>query len=436
MSLLFRTSNVEGPYWGEFPGASAADVIPYRYPMQLMPGHMINSESALRYSAVWACLRLRADLISSFPVQVFRTTAANLPNVLVTTPPILKHPGGVRRESGLRINEWIYNTQFDLDRAGNTVGVITELNGYGLPARIELVPLPWVSIKVVDNRLEKYFIRGMPFEPEQIWHERQYTVSGYHLGLSPVMYAAWCISENLSIQDFAISWFTTGGIPRAHMKNNTQATITNEQTDTIKARVKESVHSGDVLVTGRDWEYNLISPEQTGMEWIEARRLGPTDIARFFNVPADLIDAAVSGDSITYANIIQRNLQFLTMSLGPMINRREMALNDLLPEPQYMRFNIEELQRMDPSARAEMGVMLINARVMTPDEVRLEYYDRPPLSDEQYAQFARLWPARAVPGTGGPPSGPAPGAPKDRARTNGHQHPDEYLEHLVKTAIR
>lgn len=432
MSLLFRTSNIEGPYWGEFPGASAADVIPYRYPMQLMPGHMINSESALRYSAVWACLRLRANLISTFPIRVYRHTPAGLPNVEVATPPILKAPGGPDRANGCDYLEFMYSTQFDLDRAGNSVGVITQLNGYGLPARIELVPLPWVSVKIIDNQLLKYYIRGQPFDPAQVWHEKQYTVSGYHLGLSPVMYAAWCISENLSIQDFAISWFTMGGIPRAHMKNNTQTTITNDQSDTIKARVKESVHTGDVLVTGKDWDYNLISAEQTGMEWIEARKLGPTDIARFFDVPSDLIDAAVSGSAVTYANVVQRNIQFLTMSLGPAISRRENALNKLLPEPQYCKVDVEELMRMDPASRAEMVSRQIESRILTPDEARLQYYDRAPLTDQQYADMAKFWPPRPVPGMSPPPSAPVPAEPKKERSV---MDPDQYLEHLVKAAI-
>jgi HK97 family phage portal protein len=421
VSLLFRTSNIEGPYWNEFPGATAADVIPHRYPMQLLPGNMINDESALRYSAVWACLRLRANLISTLPIGTYRKTPPGLPSVSCASPPVIVAPGGKH----LDYMEWMYSTQFDLDRSGNSVGIITERNGYGLPACIELVPLAWVSVKVVDNRLIQWFIRGHPYDPCEIWHEKQYTVAGFHLGLSPIMYAAWCISENLSIQDFALSWFTSGGIPRGHLKNVTQATPSEAQTDTIKARVKESVHSGDVLVTGKDWEYNMVQAEQTGMEWIEARRLGPIDIARFLDVPADLVDAAVSGSSVTYANIIQRNLQFLTMSLGPAILRRENALNKLLPANQYVKIDVEGLLKMDPNSRTAMINAQIESKTLTQNEARVYYYDRPEFTQKDYDDMARFDPPRPLPGTAPapqPPKKPEPAGTEPKSKTNGSAH--------------
>jgi HK97 family phage portal protein len=372
--------------------------------MQLMPGHMINNESALRHSAVWACLRLRANLISTFPIDCYRKGQYGIADVEVSKPPILINPGG----DAVDYMEWIYSTQFDLDRAGNSIGVIVERNGFGLPSVIELVPLAWVSVNIVDNQLIEYFIRGKPYAPRQIWHEKQYTVAGFHLGLSPIMYAAWCISEHLSIQDFAISWFTSGGIPRGHLQNTALPTPTREQMTSVKSLVKESVQSGDVLVTGKDWEYNMVQAEQTGNEWIEARKLGPTDISRFFDCPADLIDAGISGESITYANITQRNLQFLILSLGPSIVRRENSLNKLLPERQFCKLNTKALLRMDPLTQAQIINLQIAGRVLTPAEGRL-LDDRPPLTETQIKEFDRLWPPK--PATPGLPTGQPPQAP-------------------------
>lgn len=402
MSLLFkRTANVEGPYWGEYPGAQASDVIPHRLGLQIAPGHMINSESALRHSAVWACLRLRANLISTFPVDVFRRAEYGLPHVKVPSPPVILNPGG----SEVDYLEFMYSTQFDLDRAGNSVGIVTARNGYGLPAEIHLVPLAWVSANIIDNILVEWIIRGKSYRPDQIWHAKQYTVAGFHLGLSPIMYAAWCIGEHLSIQDFAISWFTTGGIPRAHMKNELLPTITDDQAEGIKARAKESIRTGDVLVTGKDWSYNLLQAEQTGMEWLEARSIGLAEIARFLDCPADLIDAAVSGSSVTYANVVQRNLQLLIMSLGPAVIRRENGLNKLLPNKQFVKINTDALMRMDPETRAKVIAARIASRVLAPSEARL-LEDLPPMTESQMAEFDRFWPSRAPQPIDPKPHGP------------------------------
>ena len=391
MSLLFRTANIQGPYFGEFPGATAADIIPHRLNMQLAPGHMVNNESALRHSAVWACLRLRAGLISTFPVDVYRRGQYGIADVEVTKPPIFLQPGGA---TGFDFMEFMYSTQFDLDRVGNTVGIILEKNGYGLPSVIELVPLAWVGVNIHDNVLVEYYIRGKSYPPSMIWHEKQYTVAGFHLGLSPIMYAAWSIGEHLSIQDFAISWFTNGGIPRSHLQNQVQTTISDGQAAAIKARLKESVHTGDALVTGKDWTYSMVTAEQTGSEWIEARKMGPSDIARFFDCPSDLIDGAISGQSVTYANVAQRNLQFLTMQLGPAVMRRENSLNKWLPDRQFCKLNTKSMLRMDPLAQAQVINYQIQSRTLAPSEARL-LDDKPPLTASQIAEFDRFWPPKA-----------------------------------------
>jgi phage portal protein BeeE len=217
-----------------------------------------------------------------------------------------------------------------------SIGLITERAGGGFPRRIDLQPIE--ECAVVPHKKDadhpdgfQYRIGGKLYKPFDVWHERQYTKSGLPVGLSPVAYAAWSISEYLSIQDFALDWFGNGGVPLAHLKNTAKA-LTSEQASTIKERYNASVRAGEILVTGNDWEYDMIQAEQAGSAWLEAKQFGISDIARFFNCPGDLIDAAVQSGNITYASITQRNLQFLIMHLGPTVTRRENALGKrLLP---------------------------------------------------------------------------------------------------------
>lgn len=351
----------------------------------------VTNETALRHSAVWACLRLRANLVSTMPIDVYRRVGAI--QVEVPKPAVLVTPGG----PNVGMIEWLYSSQIDLDRAGNCFGLITAVDGYGLPARIELVPLSEVTVRMRKGVL-KYVIYGVEYDPSQVWHEKQYTLPGLPIGLSPVAYAAWSIGEYLSIQEFALDWFGNGTMPAAHLKN-TGRTITPEFADETKRRFKASMASNDLFVTGSDWEYNVIQAEAAGAEWIEAKRFGIADVARFFDTPGDLIDAAASGSSVTYANISQRNLQFLIMNLGPAVVRRERALTALTPQPRYVKLNTNSLLRMDPQSRATMVATQINSRVLAPSEARaLE--DRPPFTEAQMAEFDRLFP-KAAPAPGG-----------------------------------
>jgi HK97 family phage portal protein len=389
---LFRVSSV----WGPTP-----EEMVRRQPSPSSGGAVaVTNDTALRHSAVWAALRLRGNLVSTLPVDAFRKIGDI--SVQIPRPAILILPGG----ESVDIMEWLYSSQVDLDRAGNVFGLITARNGLGLPSRIELQALSDVIVRVRNGRLDEYRFAGKKVDPADVWHEKQYTVAGLHVGLSPVAYAAWTIGEYLSITQFALEWFGGGGIPVAMLRNKAKS-LTTKQIEVVKGRFKESVANRDLFVTGADWEYDMIQAEQAGNAWIEAKSAGLPDIARYFDVPADLIDAAVSGgSSITYANIIQRNLQLLIMHLNPALRRREAALSRLLPAPRYVQFNRNGLLQMDPATRAEVLAKRIEARTLAPSEARA-IEDLPPFTSDQLAEFDRLFGppktllAPAVPTPGG-----------------------------------
>lgn len=343
---------------------------------------VVNNETALRNSAVWAALRLRANLISSFPVDTYREI--NDIQIEVPKPQVLVNPS-----PRVSIREFLYSTQVDLDRAGNVFGLITARYGTGLPARIELVPLGSVSVIVKQGELVSYRIDGVEYSPADVWHEKQYTIPGLHVGLSPIAYAAWALGEYQSIQAFAMDWFVNKTIPAGHLRN-TQKTLNQKQATDIKEKFHASVHSGEVFVTGQDWEYSMIAAEGAAAGWLEAKQFGLGDIARFFDVPADLIDVPVQGSAnLNYANITQRNLQLLILHLGPTAARREDALSRLLPAPRYAKLNTDSLLRMDPETRARVMAVQIADRTLAPSEAR-ELDERQPFTPAQIEEFEAL----------------------------------------------
>ncbi|MEV6790896.1 phage portal protein [Streptomyces sp. NPDC051320] len=366
----------------------------------------VTNDTALRHSAVWAALRLRADLVSMMPIDVYRQVQGL--QVEVPKPPVLVSPGG----SEVGIKEWMYSTEFDLDRAGNCFGIITERSGVigpdgrGLPGRVDLVELGQVTVRANGSQIKKFKISGKEYDPWEVWHEKQYTVAGFPLGLSPVAYAAWTIEESLNAQQFARDWFGAGIIPSGTLKN-VNKTIDKKNAREAKQAFRAAVSNGDVFVHGADWEYKPIQAVAQQAQFIEARQFGMGDIARFFGVPGDLIDAAVSGSSVTYANISQRNLQFLIMNLGPAVGRREDAFSrKLVSNPRYVKLNTDALLRMDPSARSLMLKTQIDSRMLAPSEARA-LQDRPPFTEDQLAEFDRLFGSRSVPAQ---PTTAVPGA--------------------------
>lgn len=336
------------------------------------PLNRVDSEKALRAGAMWACRRLRADLVSTMPLDVFRTRDGI--DLEMTKPPILVTPGG----EDVDWCEWAYSSQFELDN-GNAVGVIAGVDPNGKPTRIDLAPMAEVQVYGRGREVTSYRINGEKYDPARIWHERQFTVPGLAVGLSPIAYAAMSLGGYLSAQEFAFDWFAGGGIPSARLKN-TAKVLTPQQADEVKARFRATVGTGDLFVTGADWEYDTIQAKASESAFIDQMKFSVTDICRFMGVPADMIDAAPDGTgTITYANITQRNLQFLIMNLNPVLRRREaMFSRRLLPAPRFVKFNRGALLEMDLKSRYEAHQIALGSGFLTVDEVR-ELENRQPL---------------------------------------------------------
>src|SRR5688500_2260858 len=128
-------------------------------------GQRVTDDTARRHSAVWACRRLRADLLSTMPVDAYRRVGDY--QVEVTKPPVLLAPGGARVD----MHEWLWMSQDDLDGHGKAVGIITAVDGLGLPARIELQDLSTVAVRGTGSEITEWRIGGARYEPHQIWHE-------------------------------------------------------------------------------------------------------------------------------------------------------------------------------------------------------------------------------------------------------------------------
>jgi HK97 family phage portal protein len=339
---------------------------------------VISSKESLEQSAVWAAVRLRADLISTLPIETYQM----VDNMRVDSgaTPFIGSP---------EFMEFLYSSQSDLDMHGNAIGVIDSfISNTKIPAHITLKEATSCQVIVKDDIITNYRIDGIEYNPSVIWHEKQFTMAGLHVGLSPVEYAAYTLGQYASVRDFASQWFESGNGPRASLKN-TEKKIDSREATIAKESWKATQEMGEPFVHGSNWEYSLIEAQSASNDWITAQQFGLTEAARYFGVPSNLIDAAMSGDHVTYANVVQRNLQFLIMHLGPAIRRRENSLSGLLPKPRNLKFDEDALLRMDPVTRAQMIETKINSRVLAPSEAR-KADNLPPFTLEQIEEFDAL----------------------------------------------
>jgi HK97 family phage portal protein len=412
---LWRHARAQPRQVREFQGITGAGglsgLIPSRTGVGQHGAIDVTQDRALTHSGVWAACRIRADLMSTFPVDVLRDLDYGDGPIPTLQPksPIMIDTGGVEWP----FIDWMWASNFNLDLSGNALGIIRERSGFatkyypqGLPAVIELQDSRDCTVIIKGGR-KKYRIAGEEYEAWEIYHEKQYPLAGSPVGMSPLLYAARSIGEWLSLQQYGLDWFSGGGIPKGWMRN-TAKRLNSTDRDLAKQWYQDTVRNGDLMVTGHDWEYSMIQAEQAGVEWLEGRRYGLVDVARFFGVPAEMLDAAVEGQAITYANITQRNLQFLIMNLGPAVQRREHALTRLLPTPRYAKLNTKSLLRLDPQTQQEIFRDQLETWQLTLSEVR-ELDNRPKLTPDQLAEMRDIYGRPAAAGQL-PPAPPKPAA--------------------------
>lgn len=346
----------------------------------------VTPDMALRHSAVWAAQRLRANLISTLPIDGFRKVAGA--QVEVPLPPFFSEPSG----PGSLFLDWMWATQFDLDRYGMTAGVVTHRDGNRLPRTIELLPMGELVIRGKGWRITEVQHgrdRWVGEALDELYLEYQYRVAGIWKPLSPIAYAAWTISGYLAAQQFGTDYNGRQGHPGGLLRNTIRE-LPPENALSIKQAWKDAAGNGDIVVMGKDWEWTPADAPNAAAAFLESQRASTIDVARYLDVPADMIDGAVSGSSITYANITQRNVQLLVTSLGPAIIRREKRLGQLMSPGRFLKFNSDALLRMDPATREEALNKAIAARRLAPSEAR-GLDNRAPFTPEQLAEFDALF---------------------------------------------
>ena len=336
--------------------------------MATWAGQNVTPDAALRLSSVWACVRLLTDTISSMPVDAYRAgTLEPLP-----TPAILQSPA-----AGKPLHEWLAEALNSLLLRGNAYGLITARSGATLlPSQVEMLHPDLVSaVRTADGRIE-WRVGGSVIDKSDLLHIRAHPRPGYPLGLSPVEYASQTIGLGLAVEKFGAQFFGDGCQPSGVLKTNENLTPDKAralQQSWISSRKNNRLPA---VLTG-DLAYTQVSIAPEESQFIESRRLTVSDVARVFGVPPEMIGGEAGG-SLTYANVEQRSLDYLTYSVSPWLVRLEYALTSLLPKNQYVKFNAGALLRADTKHRYEAHAIALTAGFLTVDEVRA-IEDLPPL---------------------------------------------------------
>jgi HK97 family phage portal protein len=335
-------------------------------------GTSVGSESAQRLAAVWACVRLLGDVISTMPCHAY---TAGSRDPMDPAPVMLRIPA-----AGVPFHDWIAQIMRSLLLAGNAWGLVTSRVGAGLrPSQVELIAPHRVTVNVGTDGVVTYRLDGREIDRDDLWHLRAYPWPGSLLGLSPIAHCAQSVGVGLAAEAFGAKFFGDGATPSGVLASDQR--LGRDQVDQLSAiwHAYFSNRTGQrrVAVLGDGLKFQPVSVAPEESQFLDTQRFTVAQICRIYGVPPEMI-AAEAGNSLTYANVEQRSLDFLTYTINPWLVRLETALTDLVPRGQYVKFNAGGLLRTDLKTRYESYEIGLRAGFLTVDEVR-ELEDREPL---------------------------------------------------------
>ena len=321
-----------------------------------------GTEQALRSIAVDTSIDLICSLGSELPLDVYWGEGAE--RTKLATPSNLRDPAG----DGHDLEDWLYQVLGSWVYRGNVYGEPVEVDGSGRVRRFSLFHPDTVHATVEGGRAV-WYVQGKRFTGGMV-HRRVNPVAGRLLGASVIEKHATQIGTSLAAAGFGHQWFTDGAHPSG-LLINTEASLDQGQANTAKARFMQLINgSREPVVFGKGWDYRPIQIAPAESQFLETQRFTEAQCARMFGPAMAETLGYETGGSMTYANVVDRRSDLLTFTLNKWLRRAERLLTEMLPAPQYARFNRDALLQSTTLARYEAHGKALADRWRTVNEVR------------------------------------------------------------------
>ena len=367
-------------------------LIPGRPAFATNAGVVVDGETAIRMSAVYSCVRLLADTVSSLPVGAYVRRGRNrLPYATVygDQPAWVAKPNP--ETTRLEFYEQIV-TSFKL-----------EGNAYILTVRDDMGDVQELYVLNPRNvRIERlapgeplvYFVKVRDSQgayeqrltDKELLHIPDFRLPGDRYGLSPIAACRTTLGAAMAADVYAASYFGNAANPGGVIE--TAGELTEEQASDI-ARDWNLTHTGPyragkigILTGGASFKPLTINAQDAQL--LDTRRFSVEEIARIFRVPLSLLGHPVAG-AMSFASVEAQNLSFVQHSLRPILERIEQSLSTLLPEPDgFIRFNLDALLRGTTLERYDAYTKGLREGFLSLNDVHA-YEDMAPIEDgDQY----------------------------------------------------
>ncbi len=358
---------------------------------QSFTGISVNTNTALTYTAYWACVRLLSETLASLPLITYKRLSRGKERAI--DHPLFKI---LHDEPNPETDSYTFleTLMLHLVTEGNCYALIDWEDATKIKALWVMRPDRIQVHRDQQTKLVTYSYPNANGTPQTIPSYRVWHIPGLGYdgltGYSPIRMAMQAIGLGLATEKFGSRLFgnglNNGAILEhpAHMSDEAQKRFKKAMEDQHSGL--DNAHKLMILEEGMKYQKTTIAPEEA--QFLETRKFQRNEIATFFHVPPHMIGDL---DRATFSNIEQQSLEFAVYTMRPWLVRWEKSINRQLLLPQekgtyFTEFLMDGLLRGDSTSRAAFYREMYYLGSLSPNEIR-ERENMNPITDSNGDEY-------------------------------------------------
>lgn len=348
-----------GTFWQEWMGMSSS-------------GKVVSADKAIHLSAVWACVRLLSESISTLPLKIYERQADG------SRKPATTHPAYQvlcrRPNMEMTPSRFMLMVVASICLRGNAF-VEKKMIGNRMVSLVPLLPQNMVVKRLDNGNLEYTYteIQAQRVIPARnIMHIRGFGLDGV-CGMMPMMVGRDVIGSAMAVEESAAKIFENG-LQSSGFLSAEQA-LDAEQRERLRGYMQAftgSRNAGRIMVLEGGLKYQNVTMNPEAAQMLESRAFSIEEICRWFRVPPFMVGHADKQSS--WASSVEgMNLQFLTNTLRPLLVNIEQEISRCLldgDDDLFAEFSVEGLLRADSAGRAAYYTTALQNGWMSRNDVR------------------------------------------------------------------
>ena len=368
-------------------------------------GHIITADTALKISAVWACVKLISEAVGAMPIKIWRiaddgTQTEDQEHWLFQLLNFAPNRYQTRNEFFETITAHLMlHGNFYVRHVRNVSGRIVSLMPM-MPPQTEVV------LTKFGDRIYNFTdgANVASFAQDSVWHVPLLPTNTI-VGLSPLQYGARTMGIAVAAEDRVSTMAANGFKPTGVLMFD--KVLKPEQREQIRGQFKDLQEGqGDplkVLEAGMTYQQISITPKDAQL--LESRRFSIEDIGRIYGVPSVLINDT-SASTVWGTGIGEIKEGFYTLTVQPLLEKYESSIRKWLLPPEerakiMVEFDFSKFLRGNETTRTEQQAKAVAGNLITINEARALEGRRPvPGGDVMYAQSQMIPVGSSAPSQG------------------------------------